>query len=192
MQADKGIDLYVVAPSDPNTYVGHERFGKSNLNAPDVIWDWVTFQDGVALSTGGRGMTVTVSLEIDGHNGQTLETYAVVTDGQMNEIDAGQSGPIRLSGPLLTPTFDNSFYKSLTFEIPYESLRHIPPNRRVKITPCVKLGNTIVLGNIHFTTWAGGTSDDVREKINAEVANYHQQADLLQHQIETLQAEAAR
>ena len=192
MRASAGIDLYVIAGSDPTHFVGHDRFNKSNLDSPPVVWDWVEYQDGATLTAGARGLKVTVALNIDGHKGETLETWLVVTDLQMNEIGADRGGPIRVAGPTIAPTFDNCVYKSLTFEIPYERLRQVPPNVRVKLTPCVKLGDQIVLGNLHFTTWAGGTADDVRQKVRAAVADYHQEAERLQNQINALQAEGGK
>jgi hypothetical protein len=192
MTPGSGFDVYVIAPNDPSHYVEHERFGQSNLSPPDILWTWLSYEDDAAMPGGGRGLRVTFSLRISGYQGQTLQTYALVRDLQLREIKADLGGPFRIEGESIRPGFTTTSYDKLVFDIPYDRLAGVPAWWRLEVTPAVLVGEHWVTGNIHVQTWAGGTADEVRRKVEEIAGDYDRRAEALQQQIDQLRREVAQ
>ncbi len=183
------ISLYVVSPDDPDKHLM-----KSSATVRDVpdeqIWTFLSLDENVPMSSGGRGLQLKVRLSVNGHKGEQLEAVWGVRTTDLKEFSPDMGGPILRTAFDLVPHYDNSFWKSLTINVPYDDLTDLGFGRAALISPGVRFedGRTEA-GNLHIKFHAGGSRESIRRSLERDVEQLDEQIDHLERSLRVLKGE---
>lgn len=189
--ADKlELNLYATPAGDRSQYLTKARWTlTTEYHGVRVVWMLKQFEEGVDLANGEHGIRLTMQLKVAGYLNHPLSCAAVVRNADLSDLTAAQGGPIVIDAGGLNVIYDDSVWENLVIGIPYSRLAALPPTTEIAITPSIKDGDTLIVGNVHASAFAGGTLQELQDAAEKDVAAYDQKIDDLQKRIDELNKE---
>jgi len=189
--ADKlAFNLYATPAGDRSQYLAKGRWSLTQeYHGVRVVWTLKQFEEGVDLANGAHGIRLTMQLIMAGYRNHPLSCAVVVRNADLSDLTAAQGGPIVIDAGRLTPNYDDSLWDTLVISIPYSRLAALSPTTEIAITPSIKDGDALIVGNIHASAFAGGTLQELQDAAEKDVASYDQKIDDLQKRIDELNKE---
>ncbi|MGA2439573.1 MAG: hypothetical protein ABSH08_01320 [Tepidisphaeraceae bacterium] len=184
------FNLYATPAGDRSQYLAKGRWELTEeYHGVRVVWTLKQFEEGVDLANGEHGIRLTMQLQVAGYRNHPLSCAAVVRNADLSDLTAAQGGPIVIDSGGLTSIYDDSIWETLVFSIPYSRLAALPPATEIAITPSIKDGDALIVGNVHVSAFAGGTLQELQDAAEKDVAGYDQKIDDLQKRIDELNKE---
>jgi hypothetical protein len=184
------FNLYATPAGDRSQYLTKARWTlTTEYHGVRVVWALKQFEEGVDLADGEHGIRLTMQLKAAGYLNHPLSCVAVVRNADLSDLTAAQGGPILVDADRLNVIYDDSVWENLVISIPYSRLAALPPTTEIAITPSIKDGDALIVGNVHVGAFAGGTLQELQDAAEKDVAAYDQKIDDLQKRIDELNKE---